>query len=246
MRLKDRVALITGASRGIGRAIALRFAQEGARVACFATSEERLQNVSRELKELGAECLSLVGNVADLNACESAVEQTLQQWGKLDVLVNNAGITRDQLLIKMTEEEWDEVINVNLKATAFLTRSALRPMLKARYGRIINMSSVIGLHGQAGQSNYSASKAGIIGFTRSIAKEYGSRGITCNAIAPGFIETDMTRTLPPEMSDPQNLRIPLGRLGKPEDVAGVAAFLASEDAGYITGQVIVVDGGMTL
>ncbi len=246
MRLQDRVALITGASRGIGRAIALRFAQEGARLACLATHEERLQSLSKELEALGAECLPLVGNVADIPTCENAVEQTLQKWGKLDILVNNAGIARDQLLIKMTEEEWDEVLTVNLKATAFLTRSALRPMLKARYGRIINMSSVIGLHGQAGQSNYAASKSAIIGFTLSIAREYGPRGITCNAIAPGFIETDMTRRLPPEMSDPKNLRIPLGRLGKPEDVAGVAAFLASEDAGYITGQVIVVDGGMTL
>lgn len=246
MRLKDRVALITGASRGIGRAIAIRLVQEGAHVACFATNQERLDTLAREVEKLGAECLTLVGDVADIHTCENIVEQTLQKWGRLDILVNNAGITRDQLLIKMTEKEWDDVMNVNLKAVAFLTRFALRPMLKEKYGRIINMSSVIGLHGQAGQSNYAASKSALIGFTLSVAKEYGSRGITCNAIAPGFIETDMTRRLPPEMSDPNNLRIPLGRLGKPEDVAGLAAFLASEEASYITGQVIVVDGGMTL
>lgn len=243
--LKDRVVLVTGASRGIGRAVALASAQAGAKVALCSRSTPT-DDLAREIASLDGESISFTIDVSQADQVESMFETILTRWERLDVLVNNAGITRDTLLLRMKESDWDEVIQVNLKSAFLCTRAALKPMLKQRWGRIINISSVSGITGNAGQGNYAASKAGLIAFTRSIALEVGSRSITCNAVAPGFIETDMTSGLSDEIKQKARERVPLGRFGQPEEVANVVLFLSTDAAAYITGQVIVVDGGLSV
>lgn len=244
--LDQQIAVVTGAGRGIGRAIALKFAAEGADVVCVSRTAENSQKVADEVKALGRRAWALavdVANPADVNA---AVEQILKEPGRVDILVNNAGVTRDNLLMRMSEEEWDSVINTNLRGAFVLTKALSRSFLKQKSGRIINLASVVGLMGNAGQSNYAASKAGLIGFTKSVAREFASRGITVNAIAPGFIETDMTAVLKDEIKAELLKRIPLGLLGSVEDIAGAALYLASPAARYVTGQVLTVDGGMVM
>jgi 3-oxoacyl-[acyl-carrier protein] reductase len=243
--LKDKVALVTGASRGIGKAIALTLAQAGAKVALCSRSTPT-DDLAREIASLGRESISFTLDVSQADQVESMFETILTRWERLDVLVNNAGITRDTLLLRMKESDWDEVLQVNLKSAFLCTRAALKPMLKQRWGRIINISSVSGITGNAGQGNYAASKAGLIAFTRSIALEIGSRNITCNAVAPGFIETDMTGGLSDEIKRKAQERVPLGRFGQPEEVANTVLFLSTDAAAYITGQVIVVDGGLSV
>lgn len=243
--LEGKVALITGGARGIGKSIAMRFAQEGASIAF---SDLKLDSQTDELeKELSAYGVKAKGYAADASsfeASEQLVNEVFENFGKIDILVNNAGITRDNLLMRMTESDWDLVIKVNLKSIFNMTKAVQRIMLKQRFGSIVNMSSVVGLTGNAGQSNYSASKAGLVGFTKSIAQELGSRNIRCNAVAPGFIETDMTAKLPEDVRKGWIEGIPLKRGGKPEDVADVTLFLASDLSSYVTGQVISVCGGM--
>jgi 3-oxoacyl-[acyl-carrier protein] reductase len=246
MTLEGRAALVTGASRGIGRGIALTLAKYGAPVACLATTENSAKPTAEEIVAHGGKAIALGCDIGDPGQAEKAVETALSEFGEIQILVNNAGITKDQLILRMTENDWDEVIRVNLKGTYNMIKAVSKPMLKQRSGRIINISSIIGLTGQAGQANYAAAKAGIIGLTKSVAKEFGARGITCNAIAPGFIETEMTERLPEDMRNRVLETTPLGRLGSPEDVAGAVAFLASELAGFITGQVLTVDGGLTV
>ncbi|MER3496831.1 MAG: 3-oxoacyl-[acyl-carrier-protein] reductase [Armatimonadota bacterium] len=242
MQFADKIVVVTGASRGIGAAIARAFAAEGAQVACVATT---LENANRTAETLG-NARPYACNVSDPAAVEALFAAIQSEIGTPAVLVNNAGITRDGLMMRMKDGDWDEVLAVNLKAAFLTTRAVLRPMMKARYGRIINVASVIGLHGGAGQANYAAAKAGMIGLTMSTAREVGSRGITCNAVAPGFIATDMTSDLPEEFRREVESRAPAGRLGTPEDVAGAVVFLASEGAGYITGQTLTIDGGLFL
>jgi 3-oxoacyl-[acyl-carrier protein] reductase len=243
--LSGKVAIITGASRGIGRAIATKFAQEGANVAfTFLSSIEKGKELEAELSSLGVKAKGYQSDAASSKACEELVTAVVAEFGTVDVLVNNAGITRDNLLMRMTEAQWDEVINANLKSVFNLTKAIQRPMLKAKKGSIVNMTSVVGIEGNAGQSNYSASKAGIIGFTKSIAQELGSRNIRSNAVAPGFIETEMTAALDPKIKDGWIQDIPLKRTGTAEDVANLVAFLASDNSSYITGQVISICGGM--
>lgn len=243
MSLERRIALVTGASRGIGRAIAVALAADGVMVACAATKPGGADETATAC---GNGAMSIVCNIGDSESVTAAIEQITKDKGGLHILVNNAGITKDQLLMRMSDEEWDDVIDVNLKGAFRTIKAAVRPMMKERWGRIINLTSVVGLGGQAGQANYSAAKAGLIGLTKSVAKEFGSRGITCNAIAPGFIETDMTSGLSDEMRGKITSTAAVGRLGSPEDIAAAATFLASEGASYITGQVLVVDGGLTL
>jgi 3-oxoacyl-[acyl-carrier protein] reductase len=243
--LQGKVALITGASRGIGRGIALKFAEQGANVAfTYLSSVEKGQALEAELMAFGIKAKGYRSDAADFKAADDLVNQVVSDFGTLDVLVNNAGITRDTLLMRMTETQWDEVITANLKSVFNLTKAAQRPMLKARRGSIINMSSVVGVKGNAGQTNYSASKAGIIGFTKSVALELGSRNIRCNAIAPGFIETEMTGALDEKVVQQWRDSIPLKRGGSAEDVANLTLFLASDMSTYITGQCINVCGGM--
>jgi 3-oxoacyl-[acyl-carrier protein] reductase len=244
--LSNKVALVTGASRGLGKAIAVALAREGASIAAVARSEEALKSTLEEIRATGATAEPFPGDVSDGDSMDTLVEKVAARFQKVDVLVNNAGVTRDGLLARMTGEAWDTVINTNLKGAFNLTRTVGRMMVKARGGRIINISSVIGLMGNAGQANYAASKAGLIGFTKSVAREFASRNILCNAICPGFIETDMTRELSEDLRKKLLERIPLQRLGQPEDVAGVVAFLCSPAANYITGQVLTVDGGMVM
>jgi len=246
MRLKDRVAIVTGSTRGIGEAIARAFAHEGARVVIVGRDQVRAARVAEDIGNHGGRAVAITADVSRLEDAQHLVKQTLETWGKVDILVNNAGITRDNLLLRMTEAEWDEVLAVNLKGAFNCTKSVVRPMMKQRQGRIINITSVVGQMGNAGQANYAASKAGLIGFTRSVARELASRHITCNAIAPGYIETDMTATLEAGVREALQKQIPLNRLGCVDDVAGVAVFLASDAAAYITGQVINVDGGMVM
>ncbi len=244
--LKGKTALITGASRGIGKAIALKFAQEGANVAFSDLNrDENMENTEKELRELGVEAKGYASNAASFDDSQKLADEVMKDFGRIDILVNNAGITRDNLLLRMTEQDWDAVLAVNLKSVFNLTKAVQRIMIKQRGGSIVNMSSVVGVNGNAGQSNYSASKAGMIGFTKSIAQELGSRNIRCNAIAPGFIETEMTRKLPEDVRKEWIKTIPLRRPGTPEDVANVAVFLASELSSYVTGQVINVCGGMS-
>jgi 3-oxoacyl-[acyl-carrier protein] reductase len=243
--LKEKTALITGASRGIGKEIAIRFAREGASIALTnVVDDEEFKDAVSEITSLGVKTKGYVFNVADFDDSQKAIDDIMKDFGRIDILVNNAGITRDTLLMRMTEDQWDAVIAVNLKSVFNLTKAVLQPMLKQKGGTIINMSSVVGVSGNAGQSNYSASKAGIIGFTKSIAKEVGSRNIRCNAIAPGFIITEMTEKLPDDVKSDWINRIPLRRGGTPGDVANTALYLASDLSSYVTGQTIHVCGGM--
>ena len=245
--LSGRVALVTGASRGLGRAIAVALARAGADVAVnFLQSAERAAEVVRSVEETGRRALAVKADVSDLADAASLVERTAEEFGRLDVLVNNAGITRDGLLLRLKEEDWDQVLATNPKSLFNCTKAASRIMLKQRRGRIINISSVIGLLGNAGQTNYAAAKAGIIGFTKAAARELGSRGITVNAVAPGFIMSEMTEHLPEAMKSDYLGRIPLGRFGDPEDVAKAVLFLASDGAAYITGVTLTVDGGLVM
>ncbi|HHN48690.1 MAG TPA: 3-oxoacyl-[acyl-carrier-protein] reductase [Bacteroidales bacterium] len=244
--LEGKTALITGAARGIGRGIALRLATEGANIAFSDIRiDEDVQKLEKQLAALGVKAKGYASDAASFDEAEKLVNDVKADFGSIEILVNNAGITRDNLLMRMTEADWDLVIKVNLKSIFNMTKAIQKVMLKQRFGSIINMSSVVGLGGNAGQSNYAASKAGLIGFTKSIAQELGSRNIRCNAIAPGFIETDMTAKLPQDVREEWAKSIPLRRAGKPEDVANVALFLASELSAYVTGQVISVCGGMS-
>lgn len=243
--LQGKVALITGASRGIGKGLAIRFAEAGAHVAfTYASSDEKAKALENELSSLGIKAKGYKSDAANFNDAQKLVDDVVAEFGTLDVLVNNAGITRDTLLMRMTEQQWDEVINTNLKSVFNLTKAAQKPMLKQRSGSIINMSSVVGVKGNAGQANYAASKAGIIGFTKSVALELGSRNIRSNAIAPGFIETEMTAVLDEKTVQGWRDAIPMKRGGTPDDVANCALFLASDMSAYITGQTIHVCGGM--
>ena len=245
--LDGKVALVTGGSRGIGRAIALRLGQEGADVAVCARNVEAAGEVASEIEGLGRKCLVRACDVADAEQAGALIAATIEELGQLDILVNNAGVTRDNLLMRMKEADWDEVLAINLKGAFNCARAAVRPMLKARGGRIVNITSVVGLQGNAGQVNYAASKAGLIGLTKSLARELASRGITANAVAPGLVpETGMTGELAAEVQQQMLSAVPLGRAGTPEDVAHAVAFLASEQAAYITGQVLAVDGGMVM
>jgi len=244
--LANQVAVVTGAGRGIGRAIALKFGQAGADVACVSRTAENSENVAAEIRASGGKARAYAVDVADSKAVAAAAEKILADAGRVDILVNNAGIVRDGLLMRMSDEDWDAVLDTNLKGAFAFTKAFSRALLKQRSGRIINISSVIGLIGNAGQCNYAASKAGLIGFTKSVAKELASRGITVNAIAPGFIETDMTAALDEKMRQQIIQEIPLRSLGKAEDVAEAALFLAGTGGRYITGQVLAVDGGMVM
>ena len=245
--LKEQTAVVTGGARGIGRAIALELAKQGANVIInYHGSVKKAEEVKKEIEEKGGTAEIMQCDVADFAACERFFQQVIEKYKRVDILVNNAGVTRDGLLMKMSEEEFDTVINTNLKGTFHCMRFVTRQMIKQHYGRIINISSVVGVTGNAGQANYAASKAGVIGLTKSAARELASRKITVNAIAPGFIETDMTKDLPDKVKEESIAKIPLGYYGKPEDVAGAVSFLASEKAGYITGQVLHVDGGMVI
>ena len=245
--LKGKVAVVTGAARGIGRMIALRFAQEGADVAFTDLSrDENMETLEKELSDLGVKCKGYVSDASNFEQAHQVIDQVGEDFAKVDVLVNNAGITRDTLLMRMDEEMWDLVIKVNLKSVFNFTKAVQKYMLKARTGSIINMSSVVGVNGNAGQANYSASKAGILGFTKSVAKELGSRSVRCNAIAPGFILTDMTGKLPENVKEEWIKTIPLKRGGLPEDVANVSLFLASDLSSYMTGQTLQVCGGMSV
>lgn len=245
--LKGKVAIITGASRGIGRAIALRFAQQGADIVfTYNSSEEKAKLLEEELKGFAVKAVAMKSDAANYLAAEELIKTVSEQFGRIDIVVNNAGITRDGLLMRMSEQNWDEVISTNMKSVFNITKAVQRVLLKQRSGSIINISSVVGLSGNAGQANYAASKAGVNGFTKSIAKELGSRNIRCNAIAPGFIETEMTGQLDEKQREFWYNAIPLKRLGKTDDVADLALFLASDLSTYITGQVINVDGGMVM
>ncbi|MDQ0215092.1 3-oxoacyl-[acyl-carrier protein] reductase [Oikeobacillus pervagus] len=247
MKLEGKVALVTGASRGIGREIALELARQGANVVVnYAGSEAKAQAVVEEIKSIGTEAVALQCNVADQESVQSMVKATIEQFGRVDILVNNAGITKDNLLMRMKEEEWDAVINTNLKGVFLCTKAVTRQMMKQRSGRIINVSSIVGVSGNPGQANYVAAKAGVIGLTKTTAKELATRNITVNAIAPGFISTDMTEQLPEESKQAMLQQIPLARFGDPKDIAKVAVFLASDDSSYVTGQTLHVDGGMVM
>ena len=246
-RLIDKTALVTGGSRGIGEAIALRLAREGANVAlCASQSAEAAEAVAEKIRAQGREAIARQTDVSNAESVDALVKTVLDAWGKIDILVNNAGVTRDNLLMRMKEDEWDAVLDINLKGAYHCIKAVTRPMMKARTGRIINVSSVVGLMGNAGQVNYAASKSGLIGLTKSVARELSSRNITTNAVAPGFIPTDMTDKIDAKMREQLLAQIPLGKFGSPEDIAAAAAFLASDDAAYITGQVLVVDGGMAM
>ena len=244
--LADKIAVVTGAGRGIGRAVALAYAKMGADVVCVSRTEENSAKVAAEVEAIGRRAWAVAVDVSDTAAVDAAAKGILESTGRVDILVNNAGVTRDNLLMRMSEEEWDTVIDTNLKGAFNFTKALTRPFIKQRSGRIINIASVIGLIGNPGQSNYAASKAALIGFTKSIAKELATRGITVNAIAPGFIETDMTAALSEKMREGILGNVPLERFGSPDDIAHAAVFLAMEPSGYITGQVLTVDGGMVM
>lgn len=247
MKTEGKNALVTGASRGIGREIALELARQGANVAVnYAGSEKMANDVVAEIKSLGRKAIAVQADVADGDSVSTMMKQVVEQFGTIDILVNNAGITRDNLLMRMKEEDWDAVIDTNLKGVFLCTKAVTRQMMKQRSGRIINISSIVGVGGNAGQANYVAAKAGVIGLTKTTAKELASRGITVNAVAPGFITTDMTDQLNEDVKAEMLKQIPLDRLGEPQDIAKVVVFLASEDSRYMTGQTLHVDGGMIM
>lgn len=245
--MEGRVALVTGGGRGIGRATAVRLAESGAKVAVsYRANDEAAEETARLVREAGAECELFKGDVASSDDVAALIEGVSEAFGPVEILVNNAGTTRDNIMMRMKDAQFDEVIATNLKGTYLCTRAVLRGMVRARWGRIISVSSVVGLIGNAGQANYAASKAGIIGFTKSIAREVGNRGITANTVAPGYIKTELTAGLPEEITERVLGQVPIGRLGEPEEVAEVVAFLAGEGAAYVTGQTLAVDGGMVM
>ncbi|MED4163126.1 3-oxoacyl-[acyl-carrier-protein] reductase [Halalkalibacterium halodurans] len=245
--LQGKTAIVTGASRGIGRATAMELARHGANVVVnYAGNKEKAEKVVSEIKELGVEAIAIQTDVADSESVQAMVKETIDTFGAVDILVNNAGITRDNLFMRMKEEDWDAVIDTNLKGVFHCSKAVTRPMMKQRFGRIINVSSVVGAIGNAGQANYVAAKAGVIGLTKTLARELANRNITVNAVAPGFIETDMTGELPEDVKAQMLGQIPLARLGQPEEVAKAVRFLASDDASYLTGQTIHVNGGMVM
>jgi len=246
-KLDGRVAVVTGASRGIGRAIALKLAEMGAKVVVnYRSNKAAAEEVLDMIQTMGGTAIAVQADVRIFKDAQKLIKSALDQFGRLDILVNNAGTTRDTLLIRMSEEDWDIVIDTNLKGAFNCTKAAQRPMMKQRYGRIVNITSVAGLAGNAGQANYAAAKAGLVGFTKAVAKEVGSRNITVNAVAPGYVPTDLTANLPPDLIAKGLEMTPLGRAGTPEDIANAVAFLVSDDANYITGQVLSVDGGMVM
>jgi 3-oxoacyl-[acyl-carrier protein] reductase len=246
MSLQGRVAIVTGAAQGIGRAIAEMLAEAGADIVVADLDPTRSKETAAAVEKAGRKALNLKVNVADANDTKVMVEQILKDWGKIDILVNNAGITRDGLLLRMKEEDWNLVLQVNLNGTFHCTKAVLQPMTKQRYGRIVNIASIVGAMGNAGQANYAASKAAVIGFTKTVAREYASRNVTVNAVAPGFIDTAMTQGLAAEVREALQKQIPLARLGTPADIANAVRFLVSEDASYITGHVLHVNGGMLM
>ncbi|MFC7685452.1 3-oxoacyl-[acyl-carrier-protein] reductase [Ureibacillus sp. GCM10028918] len=244
-KLDGKTAVVTGASRGIGRAIALQLATEGANVVVnFSGSEQKASEVVKEIQDLGSQAIAVQANISDSESVQQLMNAAIEQFGAIDILVNNAGITRDNLLMRMKEDEWDDVINTNLKGVFLCTKAVTRQMMKQRAGRIINISSIVGVMGNAGQANYVAAKAGVIGLTKTTARELASRNILVNAIAPGFISTEMTDTLPEDVKSAMLSQIPLAKLGNPEDVSKAVVFLASDDASYMTGQTLHIDGGM--
>ena len=244
--MENKVALVTGSSQGIGLAIARNFAARGAKVVINSRSQDKIEEVSEELKKEGFDVLGVGADIQTHEGSEKLVKSAVEKWGSLDILVNNAAINKDTLFLRMKEEDWRQVLDTNLNGAFFCTKAGVKVMSKNRWGRIINISSIVGLTGNVGQANYSAAKAGLIGFTKTLAHEFGGRNITANVIAPGFIETDMTEDLPEKVKKSMLDRIPLKRFGKSEEVANLAGFLASEEAAYITGQVLVVDGGLAL
>jgi 3-oxoacyl-[acyl-carrier protein] reductase len=246
MSFKDKVVIVTGASRGIGQDIAVKFAAQGAKVACIATKKENLDQTLQAISVLGGVAFGYGCDVSQKDNVDATIDQILSDLGIADVLVNNAGVTRDSLLLRMKESDWDDVINIDLKSAFLCTQAVIKGMMKARYGRLIHISSISGTSGAAGQANYAAAKSGLIGFSKSIAKEIGSRGITSNVIAPGYIETDMTSGLAEEFKAHYIKNAPAARLGEPKDISAAVLFLASQDAGFITGQTLVVDGGFSL
>lgn len=246
MQFKDKVALVTGGGRGIGREITTRFAKEGADIAICDVNKEAMEDVKKEVESLGRRCVVFETDVTNVQQVDEMISKILDNYKKVDILINNAGITRDGLLVRMSEKDWDAVLDINLKGVFNCTKSVAKPMMKQRWGRIVNIASIIGIMGNAGQANYAASKGGIIAFTKSVAKELASRNVNVNAIAPGFIQTAMTKKLPDNYREEMLKMIPLNRFGEAVDVANTALFLASDSASYITGHVIQVDGGMVM
>jgi 3-oxoacyl-[acyl-carrier protein] reductase len=247
MDFQDKVAVVTGSSRGIGRAIALRLAEGGAQVVVnYRRDEAGAEEVVAEISASGGQAIAVQADVSDVKQAQGLIDAAKETFGRVDILVNNAGTTRDTLLMRMSEEDWDIVIDTNLKGTFNCIKAVSRQMVRQRYGRIVNITSVAGLVGNAGQANYASAKAGLVGLTKTVAKELGSRGITCNAVAPGFVYTELTASLPPELVQQAIDRTPVGRVGEPEDMAAAATFLASDDAAYVTGQVVAVDGGLSI
>ena len=247
MSLQGKCALVTGGSRGIGRAVCLELARQGARVAVnYAGNAAAAEETVKACQDLGAEAFAIQADVADAAACDAMVKEVLARFGRVDILVNNAGVTRDGLMLTMKESDWDTVLDTNLKGAFQCMKAVYRPMMKQKYGRVVNLSSIVGLRGNAGQANYAASKAGLIGLTKSMAKELAARNVTVNAVAPGFIDTDMTAALPEKAREAMLASIPMGRLGQAEDVARAVAFFAGDESAYVTGQVLCVDGGMAV